>query len=164
MDMNKKNKMRLSYRQSFFAMVVVPFFVFNISSAQAYIEENNDGRTQLTAGEQNTNFNRLNNQGIVSLKKLKQIDEMMAKSPDAGDGSAQNVAEVSLLVDEQENEQIRIQSQKAKEAAKLLADKANLRYKSQQATIQVINEIAVLNQRDAQAAADLLLQLTRKKP
>lgn len=143
---------------------IAQLFGLLISSATyAYVEEANDGSTKLTAGEINTNFNRLSNQGMINLKKLKQIDEMMAKSPTAGDGSAQNVAEVSQLVAERNDEKVRQESEQAKKTAKLLNDKINLRRKPSGAIIQMINEVAALNVRDSQLAAELMQKLRRSR-
>lgn len=168
LDIGKKNKSVLGQGGydvtaivRFAAILLLSlFFAFSV---QAYMEETNDGSTKLTAGEINTNFNRLNNQGMINLKKLKQIDEMMAKSPTAGDGSAQNVAEVSQLVAERNDEKVRLESEQAKKTAKLLNDKSSLRRKTSSAAVQMINEVAALSVRDRQLAAELFQQLRRSR-
>ena len=134
-----------------------------VGVAQAYVEEVNDGSTKLTAGEINTNFNRMTNQGVISLKKLKQIDELMTKSPNAGDGSIQNVREVSQLVDESNDENLRQAAAQAKETAKLLANNESLRNKTENSAVQAISEISALNVRDNEVAISLLAQLSRRK-
>ena len=145
-------------------LLIIALPVFCVAgAAQAYVEEVNDGSTKLTAGEINTNFNRMTNQGTISLKKLKQIDELMAKSPNAGDGSIQNVREVSQLVDESNDENLRQAAAQAKETAKLLANKEGLRNKTENSAVQAINEISALNVRDNEVAMSLLAQLSRRK-
>lgn len=145
-------------------LLITALPVFCIAgAARAYVEEVNDGSTKLTAGEINTNFNRMTNQGIISLKKLKQIDELMAKSPDAGDGSIRNVREVSQIVDENNDENLRQAAAQARETAKLLANREGLRNKTESSAVQTINEMVELNVRDNEVAMSLLAQLSRRK-
>ena len=163
---NEKIKQRhhdCLYVSRFFALITLLSVMFFIQPASAYLEEVDDGGTKLTSGEINTNLNRLHDQGKISLKRLKQIDEMMAKSPDAGDGSVQNVLEVTQLVAEREDEEVRAAAETARETGKLLASKQELRHKTSSAVVQAIGEIANLNVLDDIAAKELLQQFAQRK-
>lgn len=145
-------------------IIILLGFMFFINPAQAYLEETDDGSTKLSAGEQNTNMYRINSQGKVALKKLKQIDELMAKSPTAGDGSAKNVAQVAQIVDEQNDAAVRIAAEQARQTARLLENKSALKNNDNGQTVQMIISAAQTQTKDAEVAATLLQTLLRRRP
>lgn len=144
--------------------IILLGFMFLINPSQAYVEESDDGSTKLSAGEQNTNMYRITSQGKVALKKLKQIDELMAKSPTAGDGSAKNVAQVAQIVDEQNDAAVRIAAEQARQTAKLLENKSALKNNDNGQTVQMIISAAQTQTKDAEVAATLLQTLLRRRP
>lgn len=141
------------------------FFAFFMAfPSYAYLEETDDGSTKLSAGEQNTNMYRMTSKGKIALKKLKQIDEMMARGYAAGDGSAKNVQEVTQIVDEQNDVTVRAAAEQARQTANLLQNKSALQQKNNGQTVQMIISVSSSQSRDSETAADLLQNLSRRKP
>lgn len=58
-------------------------FFWLSSSANAYIDTTVEGEAEATAGEQNTNLYRLNAANFSKLKKMRQIDNVLARNPNA---------------------------------------------------------------------------------
>ena len=135
-------------------MILILFFFFT-APCQAYVEEVGGNRTQIAAGDQNTAMYRLQARSTISLKHLKMIDEMMARSPEAGDGSAQNVAEVSQIIQAQENAAIRDQLEKMKSAELLLQNKSDLRRRQNDVAPQTISSLSASEIHDETVAAEL---------
>ena len=144
--------------------IILLGFMLLINPSQAYVEETDDGSTKLSAGEQNTNMYRMTSQGKVALKKLKQIDEMMAKSPTAGDGSAKNVAQVAQIVDEQNDAAVRLAAEQARQTTKLLENKSALKNSDNVQSLQMIISAAQTQTKDAEIATTLLQTLLRRRP
>ena len=139
--------------------------VFQARSALAYLEEtHDDSMTSLTAGEHTTNMYKMSAQGKINLKKLKEIDELMTKSPKAGDGSAENVAEVTRIVNERNDAAVRAAAEQARQTAKLLENKTELKQKSNGQVAQTIIAAATTQARDADVAMKLMQTLQRRKP
>ena len=63
--------------------VAIFSFFWMSSSANAYIDTTVDGEAEATAGEQNTNLYRLNAANFSKLKKMRQIDNVLARNPNA---------------------------------------------------------------------------------
>lgn len=57
-------------------------FLCLASPAFAYIEENNAGLAEMSAGDQNTNMHKLSTRTDYLVKKLKKIDEYASKNKD----------------------------------------------------------------------------------
>ncbi len=139
----------------YFSMMILILFFFFTAPCQAYVEEVGGNRTQIAAGDQNTAMYRLQARSTISLKHLKKIDEMMARSPEAGDGSAQNVAEVSQIIQAQENAAIRDQLEKMKSAELLLQNKSDLRRRQNDVAPQTISSLSASEIHDETVAAEL---------
>jgi len=60
--------------------------------AFAYIEENNVGMAEMSAGDQNTNIHKLSTRTDYLIKKLKKIDEYATKNKD--EVSSLNVSDI----------------------------------------------------------------------
>lgn len=63
--------------------VAIFSFFWLSSSANAYIDTTVEGEAEATAGEQNTNLYRLNAANFSKLKKMRQIDNVLARNPNA---------------------------------------------------------------------------------
>lgn len=63
--------------------VAIFSFFWMSSSANAYIDTTVEGEAEATAGEQNTNLYRLNAANFSKLKKMRQIDNVLARNPNA---------------------------------------------------------------------------------
>ena len=62
--------------------VLLYIFLLLSSQALAYVEEDNVGLTEMTAGEQNTNMYKLKSRNDYLVKKLKKIDEFSNRNGD----------------------------------------------------------------------------------
>lgn len=153
-----KKRMRIAMIFMFLFSLFVSF------PSYAYLEEADDGSTKLSAGEQNTNMYRMTSKGKIALKKLKQIDEMMARGYAAGDGSAQNVAQVSQIVAEQNDAAVRAAAEQARQTAQILENKSALQQKNTGQAVQMIINVAAFQVRDSEIAASLLQTLSRRRP
>ena len=75
--------------------------LLSITPAYAYLEDNRNGETQWTAGEQNSAFYKLEDKSKSIIKRLKQADEYVARAKSAG--RQVNVSDFEeLLISEQE--------------------------------------------------------------
>lgn len=61
--------------------VLTAVYFVGVANAYAYLETYSEDETQVTAGEQNTNLYRLNAKRTMAVKKLKKIDEAIARNP-----------------------------------------------------------------------------------
>ncbi len=159
---NSKGQYNLLQFVKFLFLLFFSFFI--TFPSYAYLEETDDGSTKLSAGEQNTNMYRMTSKGKIALKKLKQIDEIMARGYAAGDGSAKNVQEVTQIVDEQNDATVRAAAEQARQTANLLQNKSALQQKNNRQAVQMIISVSSLQSRDSEMAADLLQTLSRRKP
>lgn len=64
--------------------VVFVISLCNMPAALAYIEDKDIDEADIAAGDQNTNLYRLQNDGMYKIKKLKEIDELVARKKAAG--------------------------------------------------------------------------------
>ena len=65
-------------------LLTTMMFFFNTSIALSYIDDKELGEAETLAGDQNTNLYRLNTQGTVSIKKLKQVNELIMRREASG--------------------------------------------------------------------------------
>lgn len=73
--------------------VIFSFFLL-LFSANAYIDTTVDGEAETTAGEQNTNLYRLNADNLSRLKKMRQIDNVLARNPNANIENSQEMEDL----------------------------------------------------------------------
>jgi hypothetical protein len=156
------NKGRFVLCPVLFFFILFSFFI--ASPSYAYLEEADDGSVKLSAGEQNTNMYRMTSKGKMALKKLKQIDEMMARGYAAGDGSAKNVREVTQIVDEQNDAAVRATAEQVRQTIRLLENKSSLQQMNSGQTVQMIAGISASQSRDSEIASALLQTLSRRRP
>ncbi len=71
-----------------FSFFLLPFSVY------AYIDTTVDGEAEATAGEQNTNLYRLNADNLSRLKKMRQIDNVLARNPNANIENSQEMEDL----------------------------------------------------------------------
>lgn len=85
-------------------------FFWLSSSANAYIDTTVDGEAEATAGEQNTNLYRLNAANFSKLKKMRQIDNVLARNPNA---NVENSREMEDLLSNKKQVDLDAQAQLA---------------------------------------------------
>ena len=78
--------------------VLAAMFLMGAAEAHAYLETYSEDETQVTAGEQNTNLYRLNAMGSIAMKKLKKIDDAIARNPKA-QVTAESVSAIVEMID-----------------------------------------------------------------
>ena len=91
-------------------LVAIFSFFWLSSSANAYIDTTVDGEAEATAGEQNTNLYRLNAANFSKLKKMRQIDNVLARNPNA---DVENSREMEDLLSNKRQVDIDAQAQLA---------------------------------------------------
>lgn len=90
--------------------VAIFSFFWMSSSANAYIDTTVDGEAEATAGEQNTNLYRLNAANFSKLKKMRQIDNVLARNPNA---NVENSREMEDLLSNKKQVDLDVQAQLA---------------------------------------------------
>lgn len=137
-------------------IIILYILISFVPPAYAYIEENNAGDAEASAGDQNTNLYRLNARGDYYIKRLKKIDEFAAK----GGGSLSGV-DISSIEGIDSFEQKDREEQQNK---KLLAEV--VKAVSKPATLVVANKPEIYSSltsvdgiRDAEVAITLQKQL-----
>ena len=140
--------------------VLFYIFLFLSSPALAYVEEDNTGLAEMTAGEQNTNMYKLNSRTNYLVKRLKKFDEYSARKDNgAGSFNVADIEDISLLeqkdFDERQNKKI------LEELVKLSADSQNL--KNDIKPDVYISLLSFNGVKDAQVASDLQKQLSGGK-
>ena len=124
-------------------VLLLMFFLGAASNAYAYLETYTDGETQVTAGDQNTNMYRLNAVGALAMKKLKKIDEALARNPN-------------------ENEQKQQLEQMVKKVSKTLSSPENLRVLPDKRLYKELSTLSIRETKDTAVAVELLKQLGRR--
>jgi len=131
-----------------------------ISPAAAYLEEQHNGETELTSGEQNTNMYNLNMATEVKMKQLKKISEAMERNPDLN-YSDTDVVERLLSGKNDVDLDAEAQLQKlSAEVNELTAQKKTL-VVSQDENLKRIQETSG-QIRDKEAASELMRLIRRK--
>lgn len=90
--------------------VAIFSFFWMSSSANAYIDTTVEGEAEATAGEQNTNLYRLNAANFSKLKKMRQIDNVLARNPNA---NVENSREMEDLLSNKKQVDLDTQAQLA---------------------------------------------------
>lgn len=134
---------------------------FWTSPASSYIEDNREGETQLTAGEQNSNYHRLSSRGVEALKKLKQADEYIERVQASG-----RRVNASALEDLLNSEQ---KDRNEKELEKLVAtirqqasDHTKLKVAYNHDVFELLTRLQSSQQKDRETAQQLSVQLLRR--
>ena len=132
-----------------------------VTNAHAYLETYSDDETQITAGDQNTNLYRLNAMGSLAMKKLKKIDEAIARNAPE-DGQVSNITQIEELIDSQQNENKQILEQMVKKIAKTIAKPENLKISVDSELYRKFNALCAQNVKDAEVAKTLQAKLRRR--
>ena len=131
-------------------VIMTLFFSF---SAQAYIEENKSNKeAKATAGEQNSSLYRLNATSTMRLKKLRKIDEVLARNPNAA------IADKADMVDLDNQNQL---AQMYQETIKRTKQKKTL-IETNDKSYQQINEIALNSVKDLAAVRNIKQKIGRR--
>ena len=138
--------------------VLFYIFLFLSSPALAYVEEDNTGLAEMTAGEQNTNMYKLNSRTDYLVKRLKKIDEYSARKG-GGSFNVADIEDVSLL--EQKDLEERQNKKILEELVKMSADSKKLRNDIKPEVY--ISLLSYNGVKDARVAADLQKQLSGGK-
>lgn len=138
--------------------VLFYIFLFLSSPALAYVEEDNTGLAEMTAGEQNTNMYKLNSRTDYLVKRLKKIDEYSARKG-GGSFNVADIEDVSLL--EQKDLEERQNKKILEELVKMSADSKKL--KNDIKPEVYISLLSFNGVKDARVAADLQKQLSGGK-
>ena len=137
-------------------LVLLYIFLSLPSPAFAYVEENNAGLTEASAGDQNTNMYKLNSRTDYLIKKLRKIDEYSAKNKDAL--SSLNIASFEDITSLEQKDRENQQSKKIlEEVIKATSDPQSLRVAVKPDVY--ISLLSLHDARDAQLADDLQKQL-----
>lgn len=137
-------------------LVLLYIFLSLPFPAFAYVEENNAGLTEASAGDQNTNMYKLNSRTDYLIKKLRKIDEYSAKNKDAS--SSLNIASFEDITSLEQKDRENQQSKKIlEEVIKATSDPQSLRVAVKPDVY--ISLLSLHDARDAQLADDLQKQL-----
>lgn len=137
-------------------LVLLYIFLSLPFPAFAYVEENNAGLTEASAGDQNTNMYKLNSRTDYLIKKLRKIDEYSAKNKDAS--SSLNIASFEDITSLEQKDRENQQSKKIlEEVIKATSDSQSLRVAVKPDVY--ISLLSLHDARDAQLADDLQKQL-----
>lgn len=142
-------------------VLLLVFFLGAASNAYAYLETYTEGETQVTAGDQNTNMYRLNAVGSIAMKKLKKIDEALARNPNEN-VNAMDISQIEQLIDSNENEQKQQLEQMMKKVSKTLSSPENLRVLPDKRLYKELSTLSIRETRDTAVAVELLKQLGRR--
>lgn len=142
-------------------VLLLVFFLGAASNAYAYLETYTEGETQVTAGDQNTNMYRLNAVGSIAMKKLKKIDEALARNPNEN-VNAMDISQIEQLIDSNENEQKQQLEQMMKKVSKTLSSPENLRVMPDKRLYKELSTLSIRETRDTAVAVELLKQLGRR--
>lgn len=142
-------------------VLLLMFFLGAASNAYAYLETYSEDETQVTAGDQNTNMYRLNAVGSIAMKKLKKIDEALARNPNEN-VNAMDISQIEQLIDSNENEQKQQLEQMVKKVTKTLSSPENLRVMPDKRLYKELSTLSVQETKDTAVAVELLKQLGRR--
>ncbi len=134
---------------------------FSASPALAYKEDSRAGETQLTAGEQNSNFYRLTSRGSEALKKLKQADEYVGRVQASGRQVNASALE-DLLNSEQKDKAEQEIERLAADVRRQTAEYAQLRVVPDHSMFEMLTNMRSQQAKDADMAQQLAGQLQRR--
>lgn len=136
-------------------------FFWLSSSANAYIDTTVEGEAEATAGEQNTNLYRLNAANFSKLKKMRQIDNVLARNPNA---NVENSREMEDLLSNKKQIDLDAQAQLAqmyKDTVARTKNKNALIVKNADNYRQVL-QTAANSVKDTAAITDLKQKIRRR--
>ena len=141
--------------------VAIFSFFWLSSSANAYIDTTVEGEAEATAGEQNTNLYRLNAANFSKLKKMRQIDNVLARNPNA---NVENSREMEDLLSNKKQVDLDTQAQLEqmyKDTVALTKNKNALIVKNADNYRQVL-QTAANSVKDTAAITDLKQKIRRR--
>lgn len=141
--------------------VAIFSFFWMSSSANAYIDTTVEGEAEATAGEQNTNLYRLNAANFSKLKKMRQIDNVLARNPNA---NVENSREMEDLLSNKKQIDLDAQAQLAqmyKDTVARTKNKNALIVKNADNYRQVL-QTAANSVKDTAAITDLKQKIRRR--
>ena len=136
--------------------VLTAMVLMGAAEAHAYLETYSEDETQVTAGEQNTNLYRLNAMGSIAMKKLKKIDDAIARNPKA-QVTADNVLAIAEMIDANEDEEKKAMALMMKRLAQTLKQPADLKAAPDNDLYRRFAGLCAQDTRDS-AVANALLQ------
>ncbi len=138
--------------------VLAAMFLMGAAEAHAYLETYSEDETQVTAGEQNTNLYRLNAMGSIAMKKLKKIDDAIARNPKA-QVTAESVSAIVEMIDANENEDKKAMALMLKRIAQTLQQPNTLKAAPDNDLYRRFAGLCAQDTRDAAVAAVLLQKI-----
>ncbi len=142
-------------------IILIFLFGFIIMPAQAYMEDNRAGETQLTAGEQNSNLHKLSSRGNEILKKLKQADAYVERAQAAGKRVNASALE-DLLNSDQKDKAEQEMERFAATVKKQTADPSHLKVSPENELFTLFVKLGNEQQRDSETARQLVADLKRR--
>jgi hypothetical protein len=130
-------------------------------SAFSYIEDKVEGEAEFTAGEQNTNLYRLNATGSLSIKKLKKIDELVARNPKVG--ANPDMSEIEKMVDSEAGRTQQLMEDILKDTKKRVAVPTKLKKLPDSGIYALFRELKPQNVRDRAIVLALREKLQRRR-
>ena len=138
--------------------VLAAMFLMGAAEAHAYLETYSEDETQVTAGEQNTNLYRLNAMGSIAMKKLKKIDDAIARNPKA-QVTAESVSAIVEMIDASEDENKKAMALMLKRIAQTLQQPNTLKAAPDNDLYRRFAGLCAQDTRDAAVAAALLQKI-----
>ncbi len=138
--------------------VLAAMFLMGAAEAHAYLETYSEDETQVTAGEQNTNLYRLNAMGSIAMKKLKKIDDAIARNPKA-QVTAESVSAIAEMIDANEDENKKAMALMLKRIAQTLQQPNTLKAAPDNDLYRRFAGLCAQDTRDAAVAAVLLQKI-----
>lgn len=138
--------------------VLAAMFLMGAAEAHAYLETYSEDETQVTAGEQNTNLYRLNAMGSIAMKKLKKIDDAIARNPKA-QVTADSVSAIVEMIDANEDENKKAMALMLKRIAQTLQQPNTLKAAPDNDLYRRFAGLCAQDTRDAAVAAALLQKI-----
>jgi hypothetical protein len=138
--------------------VLAAMFLMGAAEAHAYLETYSEDETQVTAGEQNTNLYRLNAMGSIAMKKLKKIDDAIARNPKA-QVTAESVSAIVEMIDANEDENKKAMALMLKRIAQTLQQPNTLKAAPDNDLYRRFAGLCAQDTRDAAVAAALLQKI-----
>ncbi len=138
--------------------VLAAMFLMGAAEAHAYLETYSEDETQVTAGEQNTNLYRLNAMGSIAMKKLKKIDDAIARNPKA-QVTAESVSAIVEMIDANEDENKKAMALMLKRIAQTLQQPNTLKAAPDNDLYRRFAGLCAQDTRDAAVAGALLQKI-----
>lgn len=139
--------------------IILCFCILGVASANAYIAERDIDK--IDAGEHNTNLYKLNSQGAVIMKKLKKIDESIARREKYNKPVEDYSLEMILSSDEEDKARYELEKISAS-LDKNLENPRALKAPINPNIYLQLAEMSANSRRDDAVAAELKIKLRRK--